>query len=398
MISSILRRVAVITSYALSHATRRDPRVWVFGNVKGFRDNPRYLAEHLVTTRPDLQVWWIARGQQEADAARAAGLRVARIGREGARVQRRAGAAFVSNGFADLEPAHLGGAYVVDLRHGQGTKRILLDMPDHRLSARSPLRRMVARLRRWYIRRRLAQINMIVAPGELERSRYVTAFGGRPERIRVLGSPRFDVIQGGPAYDRVAGGDLRHELGLDKNERAILWLPTWRDQGDAWLPRLHHDVVDRALDDTGVFLVKPHPYSDHAVFAARLPQHPRVRLLTDAAVDVNCLLRITDVLVTDYSSAVFDFALLERPIYFFAPDVHDYRGGEGLQPEFVSLLDDHTHVDWSSLFDALAGAVRGSGDATVARRILAESRNQDAPGSSERITRAVLSDLGLDSQ
>jgi CDP-glycerol glycerophosphotransferase (TagB/SpsB family) len=236
-----------------------------------------------------------------------------------------------------------------------------------------------------------------VAPGELERSRYVTAFGGRPERIRVLGSPRFDVIQGGAAYDRVAGGDLRHELGLDNDECVILWLPTWRDQGDAWLPRLHEAVVDRALDGTGVFLVKPHPYSDHAVFAARLPQHPRVRLLTDAAVDVNCLLRISDVLVTDYSSAVFDFALLERPIYFFAPDVREYRGGEGLQPEFVSLLDDHTHLDWSSLFDALARAVRGTGDATVARRILAESRNQDAPGSSERITRAVLSELGLDS-
>jgi CDP-glycerol glycerophosphotransferase len=395
MIRSILRRVAVVTSYALSHVTRRDPRLWVFGNVKGFRDNPRYLAEHLVDAHPELEVWWIARGAEEADAARAAGLRVALRGRAGARVQRRAGAAFVSNGFADLEPAHLGGAFVVDLRHGQGTKRILLDMPDRRLSAPSPLTRWIARARRWYIRRRLAQIDMIVAPGELERSRYVAAFGGRPERIRVLGSPRFDVIHGGAAFERVAGGDLRERLGLDAGDRVILWLPTWRDQGDGWLPPLDGALVDRAVAGSGVFLVKPHPYSDHAAFEARLPRHPRVRLLTDADVDVNCLLRITDVLVTDYSSAVFDFALLERPISFFAPDVDEYRGGEGLQPEFTALLDDHAHRDWSSLFEELSAAVRGGVDPTVARRILAESRNQDAPGSSERIARAVLGELGL---
>lgn len=398
MIAGIGRRVSVVASYALSHFTHRNPRLWVFGNQRGFRDNPRYLAEHIAHSYPDLEVWWIARTDEEAEAAREAGLHVAMRGRghAGARIQRRAGAAFVSNGFADLEPAHLGGAFVVDLRHGQGTKKILLAMPDPRLRDRSPIVRGVARLRRWYIRTRLAQIDMIIAPGELERERYVTAFGGSPARIRVLGSPRFDVIHGGEAFERVAGGNLRHELGLAASDQVILWLPTWRDAGDAWVPALDPALLDRGLHGTsGLLLVKPHPYSDHAAFADRLPIHPRVRLLTEDEVDVNCLLRVADVLVTDYSSAVFDYALLERPIHFFVPDLDEYRGGEGLQPEFEALLRDHAHRDWPALFAEMAESLRGSAEPALARRIRMESRNADTPGSNDRITKAVLSSLDL---
>lgn len=399
MIAAIGRRVSVVTSYALSHFGRRTPRLWVFGNQRGFRDNPRYLAEHVVNEHPDLEVWWIARTADEASAARRAGLRVAMHGDAEARVQRRAGAAFVSNGFADLEPAHLGGAYIVDLRHGQGTKKILLAMPDPRLSAGSPIVRGVARLRRFYIRRRLGQIDMIIAPGQLERDRYVTAFGGPPERIRVLGSPRFDVILGGDAYERVVGGDLRQQIGVGERDRVILWLPTWREGGDAWVPPLDPAVFDAAIEGTsGLLLVKPHPYSDPAAFADRLPRHSRVRLLTDDDVDVNCLLRVTDVLVTDYSSAVFDYALLERPIQFFVPDMSEYRGGEGLQPEFEAMLGEHAQRDWPSLLAAVAASLRGSAEPTIARRIRKESRNADSPGSNERIVQAVLQSLGLPSR
>lgn len=389
-----LRRARVVASYLASHLARRDPNVWIFGSIHGFRDNPRYLAEHVLGAHPEIQVWWLARTEDEVTAARQAGLSVTTPGATGTAVQRRAGAAFISHGFVDLEPAHLGGAFIVDLKHGQGTKRILLDMPDPDADSPSRLVRAGARVRRWYIRRRLAAIDMVVAPGELEQSRYVTAYGLPPSQIPVLGTPRFDVIRGGEAYRRVTKGDLRQQLGLAPDERVILWLPTWREEGDGWIPRLDGDVVERGLDATrGVFLVKPHPYSDSALFASALSDHPQVRILSDSTVDVNCLLRIADALVTDYSSAVFDYALLERPIHFFAPDIELYRHGEGLQPEFAGLLGGRVHRDWARLFAAVREGLQ-DGDASVARRIRAESRNYDEPGSCERITLAVASAVG----
>jgi CDP-glycerol glycerophosphotransferase (TagB/SpsB family) len=396
----LVRRIGVGGSYLVGHLTRRDPRVWVFGNLKGFHDNPRYLAEHVALKHRDVEAWWIARSDLEADRARAAGLRVAMRDRAGRDVQRRAGVAFLSNGFRDLQAAHLGGAYVVDLRHGQGTKPILLEARYGQAPGGPPIRRLARWVRRHYVRHRLGQIDMIVAPGERERAMYVKSFGGSPSRIRVLGTPRFDVLLGGEAHDRVAGGDLRGRLGLEDDDFAALWLPTWRQDGDSsWLPALTSAELDRALEGTRiVLLVKLHPYSDPAGYLDKLPSHPRIRWIPDGDEDVNCLLRVADALVTDYSSAAFDFALLDRPIVFFAPDLDGYRSGHGLLPAFERLVVENNHVTWDALLGALRerATARHDDHALIARRIRAMSKNMDAPGSSERIARAVAEAVGLD--
>ena len=393
-------RLVVAGSYLAGHLARRDPRVWAFGNIRGYRDNPRYLAEHVARAYPGvLEAWWIARSDAEAERAREAGLNVAMRDGRGPAVQRRAGVAFLSNGFRDLQAAHLGGAFVVDLRHGQGTKRILLDSLDPSAADGWP-RRSVRWVRRRYVRRRLAQIDMIVAPGEQEKRMYETAFGGAPERIRVLGSPRFDVILGGEADGRPAPSDIRARLGLADDDYAVLWLPTWREDGDAdWLPPLDAATLDAASADTRIqLLVKLHPYSDKAVFAAKLPSHPRLRWITDDDEDVNSLLRIADLLVTDYSSAAFDFALLDRPIVFFAPDLDTYRARHGLLPNFESLVLEGHHATWESLLVALRELAAGTTDAgrDVAARIRAISRNMDEPGSCDRIVRAVADAVRVD--
>lgn len=391
-----LRRVRTLGAYALGRAARRDSHRWVLGNLKGFRDDARYLAEHLAAARPDIEAWWIAGSADEADAARAAGLRSAVRGEAAAtEAQRHARVAFIANGFGDLEPAHLGGAFVVDLRHGQGLKKVLLDMLPDPGARLSPRRRLAVAARRWWIRRRLSRVDMIVAPGAWAKARFETAFGGSPSRIQVLGMPRFDVLQGGVAYQRVSGGDYRAALGIGREQYLVVWLPTWREAGDsAWLPRLERADVERAAVRRDlVILVKPHPFSDLDVYRQRLTDSPRVRLLTESATDVNALLREADALVTDYSSAAFDYAILERPIHFLTPDLAAFTAGHPLYEPMEALTDGHQHVAWSTLVDALV-----SDDETglaAARRILELSRTRSEPGSSQRIVDAVARAVGL---
>lgn len=398
MIGGLGRRAARATRYALGHLRRRDRGLWAFGNLKGFRDNPRYLAEHVLHEVEAVEAWWIAGDEREAEAARRAGLAAAVRGtRAAARVQGRAGAAFLSNGFADLEPDHLGGAFVVDLRHGKGLKRVLLDLAS---TETGRLGRTREALRRWVARRRLRQVDLIVAPGEMAAEMYRSAYSGPPSRVRVLGTPRFDVIQGGAAFDRAAGPALREELGLGADDWAVLWLPTWREVGDAaWLPRLDREAFDRAVAGTSiVVLVKPHPYSDRAVFEERLPQHPRLRLLVERQVDANCLLRVSEALITDFSSAAFDFALLDRPIHFLVPDVDDYRDGRGLYLPLETLTGGRQHRAWPSLLDEVRASALGEDAAArdPAARIRRLSRSMDAPGSCQRIVEAVAREIGLE--
>jgi CDP-glycerol glycerophosphotransferase (TagB/SpsB family) len=393
-----VRRVGVAATYVLSRLARRDSGRWVFGNLKGFRDDPRYLAEHVVQTRPGVEVWWIARTEAEARAARAAGIRVAmRATREAGQVQRSAGVAFLSNGFQDLQPAQLGGAFVVDLRHGQGLKVVLLDMlpsPD----LRTPLVEAARNhLRRWWIARRLAEVDMIVAPGQWAKERYVTAFRCPPSRIKVLGSPRFDVLQGGPAYDRVAGVDLRARLGAKPGQYLVVWMPTWREGGDAaWLPHLERGQLDAAAVDSDLLLlVKPHPYSDWDVYRGRLPTHPNVRLLTEAEIDANALLRESDALITDYSSAAFDYAILDRPIFFLAPDLDQYSRSHALYAPFESVTGGDQHATWSTLLPAIAAEDQGGAGRRAAGRIREFAETNATPGSCERIVLEVAREIGL---
>jgi CDP-glycerol glycerophosphotransferase (TagB/SpsB family) len=305
---------------------------------------------------------------------------------------------FLSNAFIDLRSPYPGGALIVHLYHGTALKRILLDMDVTRVMRGSLVTRAFKRLHRWSIARRLRQVDLIMAAGELARERFVTAFGIPAERIPPVGTPRFDVIQGGAAYDRVVHGDLRAQLGVRPDEHLVLWLPTWREHGDApWLPVLDAATVDEAFADSKVvMLVKTHPYADQDVYEQRLPQHPKVRLLPEADVDVNTLLRIADTLVTDYSSAFFDYALLERPIHFFAPDTDEYRGGRGLYEPFENLTGGEHHTEWRSLLTALADASRGEDEQGMAmmRRVVAFARNNTEPGSCERIVQTVARAAG----
>ena len=101
--------------------------------------------------------------------------------------------------------------------------------------------------------------------------------------------------------------------------------------------------------------------------------------------------------MTDYSSAIYDFAVLERPILFFAPDVDDYdQQGRGLYEPYEALTGGSFHRTWESLLGAIVDAVGGgSGALATVRHVRAMARNRDDPGSTERIVLAVRQAVGI---
>jgi CDP-glycerol glycerophosphotransferase len=391
VLSSTLRIAVQAPRFVASYFARRDRATWVFANVHGFRDSARYMAEHVVNNEPGVTVHWIANSAESAAAAAAAGLRVTMLGDpEATRIQRRAGVAFFSHGFQDLNLPLLSRAFLVYLWHGTPLKRVGLDVNAAQAQRRPLAIRVAARIVRWFHFRAYGLVGLYVAAGELDRERFVTAFGAPAERVKPLGSPRFDVISGGEAYHRLVPGDLRASLGYKPGERLIVWLPTHRrEYGDAaWLPALSRDQLDQSLgSDTNVrLLVKTHPNADWEVYRERLPDDPRVRLLRETDVDVNALLHIADGVISDYSSVVFDYAILRRPIYFLAPDIDRYDADRGLYDPYATLTGGRQHADWPSLLTALAtdeGMVNW-------RRVADYCRMNSEPETCRRITQAIL--------
>ncbi|HEY4633542.1 MAG TPA: CDP-glycerol glycerophosphotransferase family protein [Candidatus Limnocylindrales bacterium] len=164
---------------------------------------------------------------------------------------------------------------------------------------------------------------------------YAEAFRLPLERFRSdLGIPRTDALLDPELTDGVAAA-VRRRYAITADRRIVLYAPTFR--GETVTDARFAEALDlrRLRDDLAsdhVLLVRLHPFirrdlaieADLAGFVIDVSDHP----------DINALLLAADVLVTDYSSVIFEYALLGRPMAFFAPDLEAYERERGFYFDF----------------------------------------------------------------
>lgn len=156
------------------------------------------------------------------------------------------------------------------------------------------------------------------------RANYAQAFGISLDKVHATGIPRTDVF-----FDKelVASTSerIRAELNIPSDKKLLLFAPTFR--GNSQLSAHYNEEwidweeLARVAGDEYVIGFKPHPFVK--TIPNMVTQDPRFRDLRELR-DANALLMATDLLVTDYSSIIFDFAFLNRPTIFFCPDLEEY--------------------------------------------------------------------------
>ena len=166
---------------------------------------------------------------------------------------------------------------------------------------------------------------------------YAEAFGQPIERFRSdLGIPRTDALFDADAIARTRAA-VRARYGIAPHKRVVLYAPTFRGDsiGSAVAgPMLDLALMRASLGADHVLLLRLHPFvragldipPDVADFAIDASEHP----------EINDLLLASDALVTDYSSVIFEYALLRRPMVFFAPDLDAYEGERGFYFDYRS--------------------------------------------------------------
>jgi CDP-glycerol glycerophosphotransferase (TagB/SpsB family) len=148
------------------------------------------------------------------------------------------------------------------------------------------------------------------------------AFPGAYEPLE-YGYPRNDVYVTATAEDVAR---VRRELGVPEGRTAVLYAPTHRDHATGFDGRLDVEAFAEALGEDFVVLLRAHYFYDGGRAAAdggRIVDVTRHRSSEDV-----CL--AADVLVTDYSSIMFDYANLDRPIVVYADDWDVYRETRGV--------------------------------------------------------------------
>jgi teichoic acid ribitol-phosphate primase len=168
---------------------------------------------------------------------------------------------------------------------------------------------------------------------------YAEAFRQPPEIfVSDIGIPRTDLLVDGTRAASAADA-VRRQYALADGKRVVLYAPTFRGDriADARTSAaLDLGLLGASLADDHIVLLRLHPF-----VRGRLAIPAGLRgFVIDASdhPDINELMVASDVLVTDYSSAVFEFALLGRPIALFAPDYEAYERERGFYIDYRSSM------------------------------------------------------------
>jgi CDP-ribitol ribitolphosphotransferase len=181
------------------------------------------------------------------------------------------------------------------------------------------------------------------------------AFGVAESRVYPTGIPRMDRF-----FDpdrRTAGAKAaRAAFPASEGRRTILFAPTYR--GWARAATYDYEQLDMAalhaiaVEKDGVIIFKMHPFVRRPV---PIPAEYRDRLIdgTRTSIDVNDLLLIVDLLITDYSSIIFEFSTLSRPMLFFAYDLDTYATERDFYVPFAEFVPGRIVMTPAAMVEAI---------------------------------------------
>jgi CDP-glycerol glycerophosphotransferase len=282
----------------------------VYNSFNGrYADNPRAIFEALRRQRPDAEHVWLAARQHAGTFP--AGVTTVPILSRHASAALESADVVVANCHTDLDPwEKRPGVTYLQSWHGTPLKRI------HRSALCHPepvlMDALDAEISRW---------DHLISPSAAATSLLRSAFGYTGSVLET-GYPRNDVLAGRGSERRRA--QARRRLGVADATTVVLYAPTYRDDEVAGVDvplAVDLEALAERLGPDHLILLRKHYYLGHQ---RPTPDSVRVRDVS-AEADIARLHLAADVLVTDYSSSIFDFAVTGKPIVLFAYDLEHYR-------------------------------------------------------------------------
>jgi CDP-glycerol glycerophosphotransferase (TagB/SpsB family) len=189
---------------------------------------------------------------------------------------------------------------------------------------------------------------------------YEEAFGvGRTSHTKVLdlGVSRTDVF-----FDTMRLVNARSKLvktvPQSQGKRVILYAPTFRGRvRKARTPKiLDYARLKEDLPDDFILLIKHHQLVSKANFPMVPDEASDFAFDVTNLIGIEELLMVSDILITDYSSVIFEYSLLEKPMIFFAYDLETYISWRGFYYPYKDLVPGEIVMDQEALTQAVLNA------------------------------------------
>ena len=245
----------------------------------------------------------------------------------------------------------------------------------------------------------IPEVEYAIATSPLTAEFIASSFGLPLERVLCTGEPKTD------AFVDVSRPDVRACLGKEYR-RVVLFAPTHREE---LLPRAGGrqtavEIIESLVRSPQIqavlhrhqacMIVAPHPWLRNMIIE---PIRPPFFLSVDLDMFTEHLMAAADVLVSDYSSVIFDWLLLARPLSLFCPDLDEYKANRGFPYfDFENLFGRMIHRDLEALAAALDRDLAGQGPDPDMLKLKPLFHQFDAGGAAERVLAHLQRIVGSD--
>lgn len=326
----MLKTLAYIVCYLIypfSFLFPRKKKRWAFGSFRGaFNDNAKYLFIYANEHCPDRETAWVSANRDTVAQVRSLGYKAYRsTSLKGAFYALTSKYWFYNSYTSDIMFCLSGGAMCVNLWHGVGLKRIEFNTVSGPLSDR-------------YIKRKPRDVffhpesfrrpDYLLTSSPFQTSMFAKAFRIPESRCLEYGYPRNailkaikpEILEFINRYEPPFTSALLAEF--ENFSKVYIYMPTWRDsQREIFIQNLDLQKLNEALSAKGeLLLLKPHA---NTVVTDEIGGYSNIRLI-DSKCDVYPLLPFTDVLITDYSSILYDYILMSGKAVLLY--LYDYAG------------------------------------------------------------------------
>ena len=335
----------------------KNKKIWVYGSWFGIRysDNSKDFFEYSNSILKDgIQHIWVYKNKDLKNEIESKGYKcVYAYSFKGIMAQLIAKVFITSINSSDFLPFLVTPRnYFVQLWHGSPIKHIGVD------SRKSKIRKLLDIIRFSTI----DNYSLIVSPSEVFDDIYKSAFFKGQDRIFRGGYPRNKNL----VIDKKTRTRVRTYFNISEDEKFVAYLPTHRNEGKSGNPFISvlNELIlkDQFLIENKIkMVVKPHFYEKDSL--KHIKETKNILIKYNFPFDLYEFLGATDILVTDYSSVMFDYELLNKKIIVYPFDFKKYTASDrNLYFDFEFIYKNVLNIEKVNsvyhLYESLSGGLK----------------------------------------
>lgn len=321
----------------------RKKNIWLFGSWNGekYNDNSKYLYEYVKKNQKNIDAYWITKSKKLFFKLNTLDSKIVyAYSLKGILTSLKSKYVFISWGKTDVNHFLTNGAILFNLWHGNPIKKIGLENKNQISKSKTILKI------KYLIFPYLNELNYhyYITNSNFFSTIFIKSFNCQLDQIICTGNPRLDAFGISNVHS--------FNLGLKKkfsNSKLIYYLPTFRDYDKEYSIFNHisyseHEFIEFLNTNNLVFVSSSHYASKNnkKIKSDRFVNVPD-------NVDINLLLKDSDILITDYSGAFYDYLNLSKPIILAAFDLVKYKKLRGFCVDYEEISKNIITNNWKDL-------------------------------------------------